>query len=108
MKKCTEVQHMASILHKYEHLSEQKINFGKSDIVFIPNTCDLKRRGIREMWEMKLKDRLGKYLGMPMYIGRNKREIFRFTSDKIQSKLQPWSNKELSKAGKLTLVGTST
>ncbi|XP_074363421.1 putative mitochondrial protein AtMg00310 [Apium graveolens] len=99
---------MASILQKYERLSGQKINFGKSDIVFSPNTCELERRGICVMLEVKLKDKSGKYLGMPMYIGRNKREIFGFISDKIKSKLQSWSNNELSKGGKLKLVGTST
>lgn len=42
-----------------------------------------------------------------MYICRSKKKVFGFISDKIQSKLQSWSNKELSKAGKLTLIGTA-
>lgn len=98
---------MVSIHQKYERLSGQKINFGKSNIVFSPNTCDIQRRGVCEMLEVTEKDRPGNYLGMPTHIGRNKREIFGFLSDKVQSKLQSWSNKELSKARKLMLVGTA-
>lgn len=42
-----------------------------------------------------------------MYMDRIKKQIFEFISDKIQSKLQALSNKELSKVRKLTLVKTA-
>ncbi|KAL8115005.1 hypothetical protein AgCh_021723 [Apium graveolens] len=105
--KQTEAQNMWSILQKYEKISGQMINFGKSDIVFSPNTCDMERTRICVILGVNEKERPGKYLGMPMYVGRSKKEVFGFISDKIQSKLQAWSNKDLSKAGKLTLVKTA-
>lgn len=103
----TEAQSLVHILQRYERLSGQKINFGKSDNVFSPNTGDVVRAEICQMSAVNVKDKPGKYLGMPMYVGRSKKELFGFISDKIQKKLQSWSNKELSKAGKLTLVGTA-
>lgn len=83
------------------------VNYGKSNIVFSPNTCAADRAQICEILGVNEKERPDKYLGMPMYVGRNKREAFGFISDKIQGKLQAWCNKQLSKAGKLTLVKSS-
>nr|KYP58280.1 hypothetical protein KK1_004579 [Cajanus cajan] len=37
-------------------------------------------------------------------IGRNKNEVFRFIKERIWKKLQSWSHKSLSKAGKETLI----
>lgn len=98
---------MRSILQTYERLSGQMINFGKSDIVFSPNTCAVERSQICEILGVNEKPRPGKYLGMPMFVGRSKREAFEFISDRIQGKLQAWCNKDLSKAGKLTLIKSS-
>lgn len=41
---------------------------------------------------------------MLMYIGKNKREVFGFLEDRVNQKVQGWSNKSLSKAGKLVLL----
>lgn len=46
----------------------------------------------------------GKCLGIPMHVGRNKGEVFSFLTDRIQQKLQCWMNKDLSKAGTVTLL----
>lgn len=46
----------------------------------------------------------GKYLGMPMYVGKSKEEVFGPVRDRVHGKLQGWWNKDLSKGGKLTLV----
>lgn len=43
-----------------------------------------------------------------MWVGRSKKEVFGFISDRVQNKLQAWCNKELSRAGKLTLLKSST
>nr|KYP64365.1 hypothetical protein KK1_018961 [Cajanus cajan] len=47
-----------------------------------------------------------KYLGLPSMIGRNKNDVFRYIKEKIWKKLQSWSHKSLSKAGKETLIKT--
>lgn len=42
-----------------------------------------------------------------MNIGRNKSSVFQFLIDKMKQKLQSWSNKEISKGGKCTLLKTA-
>lgn len=63
------------------------MNYGKSNIVFSPNTSSADRTRICESPGVNDKERPDKYIGMPMYIGRNKKEAFSFISDKIQRKL---------------------
>ena len=95
------------ILNKYELLSGQMVNYNKSDSVFSPNTGAEERVRVCDCLDVQEKAKPGKYLGMPMSIGKSKTEVFGFLSDKIQHKLQSWCNKELSKAGKLTLIKSS-
>ncbi|XP_074325881.1 uncharacterized protein LOC141663935 [Apium graveolens] len=95
---------MNNILKKYERFSGQMINFNKSSIVFSPNTCEEDRRRICEVLQVHEADKPGKYLGMPMQLGKSKTEVFGFLSDRVEHKLQGWSNQELSKEGKLTLL----
>lgn len=49
----------------------------------------------------------GKYLGIPMQIGRNKVSVFNFLAERIEQKLQGWNNHTISKAGKVTLLKTT-
>lgn len=48
-----------------------------------------------------------RYLSIPMVVGRKKKEIFGFLTDKVKKKLHIWSNKKLLKAGKYTLLKTA-
>lgn len=47
---------------------------------------------------------MGKYLGLPEHFGRKKRDLFTSIIDKIKQKGKSWSNRFLSKAGKLTMI----
>jgi hypothetical protein len=46
----------------------------------------------------------GRYLGMPSMIGRNKKALFGYLKDRMWKKIQNWSGKHLSKAGREVLV----
>lgn len=46
----------------------------------------------------------GKYLGLPSIIGKAKKKAFSFLKDRLGKKLQGWSVKCLSKAGKVVLL----
>ena len=48
----------------------------------------------------------GQYLGLPTYIGRNKREVFHFIKDRIWKRLNSWNSKLLSRGGKEILLKT--
>ncbi|XP_074349799.1 uncharacterized protein LOC141689414 [Apium graveolens] len=48
----------------------------------------------------------GKYLDLPIFLGRNKVVEFGFFVDRIKQKLQMWRNYSISKAGQVTLLKT--
>lgn len=47
---------------------------------------------------------MGKYLGLPEYFGKKKRDIFSPIVDKIKIKASSWSNRHLSAAGRLVML----
>ncbi|XP_074347574.1 uncharacterized protein LOC141686438 [Apium graveolens] len=103
----TEAEVLKRILKRYEAISGQVVNFNKSTISFSPNTAEQVRREICDKLEVKEVKTPGKYLGIPMHIGRNKVTEFAFLLERVEQKLQGWSNQTLSKAGKITLLKTS-
>ncbi|XP_031131897.1 uncharacterized protein LOC116033284 [Ipomoea triloba] len=46
----------------------------------------------------------GKYLGLPSFIGREKKIVFSYVEDKIRSRIGSWNKKFLSQAGKEILL----
>lgn len=46
----------------------------------------------------------GKYLGLPSFVGRDKRKAFQYIGDKIKSRVGGWQNKLLSKVAKETML----
>lgn len=100
----SEARAMKAIIQRYERLSGQAINLNKSTITFSPNTSDASRKEVCEILEVVEVATPGKYLGLPMRVGRKKNEVFSFVSDKVRQKLQGWRNKPLSKGGKCLLL----
>ncbi|CAJ2642045.1 unnamed protein product [Trifolium pratense] len=97
-------QCMKQILNNYEKASDQAINYAKSEVYFSRNTSnDIK---------IQISDTLGVsevmgtwcYLGMPSMIGRNKKALVGYLKDRMWKKIQGWSGKHLSKAGREVLV----
>lgn len=95
---------MKTILNRYESASSQDVNYVKSSVVFSANTRLEDKLLVCNSLGVKEAVKPGKYLGMPMYVGRNKGEVFGFLIDRVKQKLQGWMNKDLSKAGKITLL----
>jgi hypothetical protein len=99
-----EAQCMKRILNDYEKASGQAINYSKSEVYFSRNTPnDIKGivSGILGVTEVM---GTGKYLGMPSMIGHNKKALFSYLKDRMWKKIQSWSGKHLSKAGREVLV----
>jgi hypothetical protein len=95
---------MKQILNDYERASGQAINYTKSEFYFSRNTpTNIKEQvsGILGVTEVLGTDR---YLGMPSMIGRNKKAMFGYLKDRMWKKIQSWSGKHLSKAGREVLV----
>lgn len=71
-----EAKIMKSILLRYEKMSGQAINFHKSSATFSPNTISLERQKVCQQLGIKEVTDPGRYLGMPMRIGRKKLKCF--------------------------------
>lgn len=99
---------MKDILLRYEKISGQLINFNKSTTNSPPNTIEANRREVCNQLEVQEIQLLGKYLGMPMSIGKSKKAAFSFLLERVDHKLQGWSNQNLSKVGKVLMLKTAT
>lgn len=95
---------MKRILARYESISGQMVNYNKSVVTFSPNTNEESKREVCAELGVVSSSAPGKYLGMPMNVGRNKVRVFNVLQDRVIQKLQGWGNTNISKAGKVTLL----
>lgn len=95
---------MKHILNRYENIYGQVINYSKSVVTFSPNTTENARKLICSKLEVREAKSPGKYLGMPMVIGRRKASTFNFLFERVDQKLQAWDKQVISKAGKVVFL----
>ncbi|CAJ2647191.1 unnamed protein product [Trifolium pratense] len=67
----------------------------------VPNNI---KQEVANILPMQMVDHFSKYLGMPIVQGRSKKQIFNFMKEKIWKKLKGWKEKNLSFAGRGTLI----
>ncbi|XP_019173289.1 PREDICTED: uncharacterized protein LOC109168889 [Ipomoea nil] len=91
-------------LNRYENLSGQKVNFHKSNICFSRNTQEAERLALADCLQVDQAPNFGKYLGLPSFVGRNKKAVFAYVEDKIRQRIGSWNKKLLSQAGKEVLL----
>ena len=100
----SEAMVMKNILEVYESASGQAINYQKSEIFFSRNVSQSKQLNITNILQVQAVLGTGKYLGLPFLIGRSKKATFNFIKDRIWKKINSWSSKCLSKAGREVLI----
>ena len=71
---------------------------------FSKNTLNQIRLEISEALDSMMEAHSGKYLGLPMTIGRSKNQVFGYLKSKINSKIQGWKQKTLNQGGKEVLI----
>lgn len=98
-----ECQKLKDVLHFYELVSGQAINYQKSDIFFSNNIGQGARNELPQIMGVWQPLNTGRYLGLPSLIGRNKKTGFGYLRDKLWGKLQSWRDKGISKARKEVL-----
>jgi len=84
--------------------SDQLINFHKSSIIFSKNTCNLDKQAVGGIFNIPHSSSLGKYLGCSLFQGQPAAEIFQPLTTKAASKLDSWTTKCFSKAGRVVLI----
>ncbi|XP_019155723.1 PREDICTED: uncharacterized protein LOC109152478 [Ipomoea nil] len=85
-------------LVRYEKLSGQVVNYNKSSICFSRNTQHMARTQVADCHEVVQADNFRKYLGLPSFVGRNKRAVFSYVEEKIKQRIGSWNKKLLSQA----------
>ncbi|KAM6543635.1 hypothetical protein CsatB_008082 [Cannabis sativa] len=95
-----------SLLRKFESASGQQVNLGKSSVFFSPNVHDQLHNSICSILHMPEASENSFYLGLPNIIGRNKNVILGFLKNKVLNRINSWTGKLLSSAGKEILLKT--
>ena len=83
----TEVEVIRDILLRFEQVSGQAVNYGKSEVMFSYNIRTDKQNEIIGMLGVEVTDGSSYYLGLPSVLGRSKRVIFGFWKDCLCKRL---------------------
>ncbi|KAG7556675.1 Reverse transcriptase domain [Arabidopsis suecica] len=92
------------ILKQYEAVSGQQINYSKSSIQFGHKVDDGVKEDIKSTLGISNIGGMGSYLGLPESLGGSKTKIFSFVRDRLQTRINGWSAKFLSKGGKEVMI----
>ncbi|XP_031124165.1 uncharacterized protein LOC116026879 [Ipomoea triloba] len=91
-------------LTDYENMFGQAVNFHKYSVCFSRNTSVMDRDSVAAVLGVVQAPNFGKYLGLPSFVGRNKKAVFSYIEDKIKQRIGSWNKKLLSQAGKEVLL----
>ena len=92
------------ILATYERASRQQINTDKTTLFFSKSTSQEVQDAIKDALGVPVVQQYEKYLGLPSFIGRKKKESFDNIKQQVWKKLQGWEGKLLSQAGREILI----
>ena len=96
---------MKDTLEVYGRISGQFTNWNKSEIFFF-NTPHILRVRICRILQMRAGQLPNKYLGIPLFEGRNKSEFWDSLIEKCQRKMEGWKGRWLSSAGRILMLQT--
>lgn len=102
--KQSEWQQVKDFLETDEIASGQSVNKQKSSLFFSSNTSASIKNQIRKSAGVSICTNLGKYLGLPLSLGRFKYHTFGSLKDRIWQRLNDWKNTFLTQAGKEILL----
>ncbi|XP_040960314.1 uncharacterized protein [Gossypium hirsutum] len=85
-----------AIIHEYEMVSGQRVNFEKSLIYFGANVDSSVQEDIVNLFGVRLASNPEKYLGLPLMVGRRKKWAFAHFVDRFRKRVEGWSMRYLS------------
>lgn len=99
-----ECQNRANILNQYCLATGQEVNRNKSGIFFSRSCPSTLQNNLALLFRIPVIHKTGKYLGIPSDWGRSKRDMFSWILGRVNSKLDGWKEKLISKGGKEVLI----
>lgn len=81
-----------------------EVNAQKSSLFFSLNTPQVLKEEIKTLLGMNEMDSNAKYLGLPTFWGKSKKESLAFVKEKVMKKIQGWNKKTLPQASKEVLI----
>uniref|UniRef100_A0A803Q154 Reverse transcriptase domain-containing protein n=1 Tax=Cannabis sativa TaxID=3483 RepID=A0A803Q154_CANSA len=92
------------LLDKYTMASGQAVNFTKSEMCFGALVDRSLRSRLAALLDVKVVNNYGKYLGLPSFFGRSKKELFEVIKNRVWQKVRGWKGSMFSVAGKEVLI----
>uniref|UniRef100_A0A803QQT2 Reverse transcriptase zinc-binding domain-containing protein n=1 Tax=Cannabis sativa TaxID=3483 RepID=A0A803QQT2_CANSA len=92
------------LLSKYTAASGQLVNYHKSEAYFGRNVTAEVRSLLAVILGVREVENHGKYLGLPSFVGRNKKEFLDEIKNKVWAKMKGWKTSMFSVAGKEVLI----
>ena len=99
-----EAQRILNLLNTYEAASGQVVNVDKSEVSYSRNVSENMKNMLQQSLGFKAVETHDRYLGLPTFIGRSKKNVFQTIRDRVWKKLKGWKERFLSRAGKEILI----
>ncbi|XP_045085746.1 uncharacterized protein [Aegilops tauschii subsp. strangulata] len=96
--------HLQNVLNLYEVCSGQSVNYDKSSVMFSKTTGAVQKQQVLAELQIGNVTRSERYLGLPVYVGRNKTKMFEYLKDRMWNRIQGWLERLMSKAAKDVLI----
>ncbi|CAI8601941.1 unnamed protein product [Vicia faba] len=100
----SEVITLTGILNTYAATSGQEINLLKSEVFFSRNLSHAAQKDLAKLLGVRHVLDTGSYMGLPSMIGTSKKATFSFVKDRVWKRINSWSGRSLSKAGKEVMI----
>ena len=99
-----ECHKLLHVLYTYESASGQQVNRAKTNLFFSKSTTPNMQILIKNALGVEVVQQYEKYLGLPSFLGKNKKASFDKIKQRIWKKLQGWEGKLLSQGGREILI----
>lgn len=99
-----ECEKVAEILRIYSGASGQLVNFHKSDICFGRDIETEEEELCAQILGVQRTDCHKRYLGLPAFTCRKKKELFEYVRERIWDKIKTWNGLFFSQTGREVLI----
>lgn len=101
LEECVQIR---QLLRAYEVVSDQAVNFEKSCVAFSTNLTKVDQQVLADCVGVQRVSHHDKYLRLPVFVWKSKKQTFACVKDRIWKKLHGWRGDLLSTVGRELLI----